>query len=148
MRMKTILKENTTPRCHESFILEKHTMVEREDLPWSEMLVSHLLMDKPFGRGGSMPSRGGGSGPLGGGGSNPPGGANNEHLRNQNPRSYIARLASLWIGPTWNLWYPSWYHFQAPITPNFPSSIKSLPYPIYTTWMDIDVHARIFCKAI
>jgi hypothetical protein len=33
MRMKTILKENTTPRCHESFILEKHTMVEREDLP-------------------------------------------------------------------------------------------------------------------
>jgi len=33
MRMKIIPKENTTPSCHELFLLENCTMIKREDHP-------------------------------------------------------------------------------------------------------------------
>ncbi len=45
MKTKTILKENTTPRCHESFLLKNHTMIRGGDHPWLEMLVDCLLVD-------------------------------------------------------------------------------------------------------
>jgi hypothetical protein len=48
MRMKTILKENTTLGCRESFLLENHTMTRGEDHPWLEMLVDHLRMDELY----------------------------------------------------------------------------------------------------
>ncbi len=60
----------------------------------------------------------GGNGPLGGGDNGPPKGGGSGHLANQNPRSYVVRPARLRIRPTWNPWYPSWYHVQPPITPN------------------------------
>jgi hypothetical protein len=103
--------------------------------------------------GGNGPPR---DGPLGGGGSNlprggdngPPGCGNNEHPMDQNPRSYDVGPTRPWIGPTWNLWYSSWYHVQPPIAPNPPLSRKSLPYPIYIVRMNLDVHVCVFCKAI
>jgi len=122
-------------------------MIEGEDPPRLEMLVNHLLVDKPFGKGGNKPLGGGGSGPLGGGDNNLLGG-DGEHLGNQNPISYVARPAGPWIGPTWNPWYPSWYHVQPLITPNLPLNRKSLPCRIYTTKMNLDAHVRVFRKAI
>jgi len=101
--------------------------------------------DGPFSDGGngllgSVPPRGGGSGPLGCGGSRPP--------KDQNPKPYTAEPLGSWIGPTWNPWYPSWYSVQPPITSNPPPSRKSLPYPIYITKTNPDVHVQMFCKAI
>ncbi len=45
MRMKTTPKENTTPRCHKSFLPKNYTMIKREDHPQLEMLVDNQLMD-------------------------------------------------------------------------------------------------------
>jgi hypothetical protein len=45
MKMMTIPKVSTTPRCHESFLLKNCTMNEGEDHPQLEMLVDHLLVD-------------------------------------------------------------------------------------------------------
>jgi hypothetical protein len=102
----------------------------------------------PLGGGSNGLPKGGDNSPLRGGGNNPLRGGNSKHPTNQNPRSYAAWPASPWIGPTQNLWYPSWYHVQPPITPNPPSSRKSLPYPIYIIGMDLDGHICVFCKAI
>jgi hypothetical protein len=107
----------------------------------------------PFGKGGNRPPRneplrGPNSGLLRGGNNGPPRGGSNEYPTNKNPRPYTARPTGLWIGPTWNLWYPSWYSVQPPITPNPPSNRKSLPYPIYTTRTDLDAHVCVFQKVI
>jgi hypothetical protein len=88
----------------------------------------------------------GSDGPLGGGGSGPLGGGSSGPLRDQNPKPYVAKLARLWIGPTQNLWYLSWYPIQPPITLNPPPSRKSLPYPIYTLGTYPNVHVRVFAK--
>ncbi len=85
---------------------------------------------------------------LGGDGSGHPRGGNNRPPWDQNLRSYAIRLTWLWIGPTWNLWYPPWYPIQPPIVLNIFPSRKSLPYPVYTTQMDPDAHVWVFCKAI
>jgi hypothetical protein len=87
-------------------------------------------------------------GPIGGGHSGPPKGGDSGPSRDQNPRSYIVGLVGLWIGPTWNLQYLSWYLIKSPITPNPPPSWKSLPYPIYTMGTYPNANVCIFCKAI
>ncbi len=48
MKPRTISKENTTPRCHESFLPKNRTMNEGADHPQLEMLVGLLLVDKLF----------------------------------------------------------------------------------------------------
>jgi hypothetical protein len=48
MKTKTILKENTTSRCHESFLLQNYTMTKGENHPQLEMLVDCLLMDELY----------------------------------------------------------------------------------------------------
>jgi hypothetical protein len=45
MRTRTIPKESTTPRCHELFLLEKHTMTKRKDHPQLEMVVNCVMVD-------------------------------------------------------------------------------------------------------
>jgi hypothetical protein len=45
MKTRTIPKENTTPRCHKSFLPKNRTMIEREDHPQLEMLVDCLRVD-------------------------------------------------------------------------------------------------------
>jgi hypothetical protein len=138
-------------------------MNERVDHPQLKMLVDYLLVDGVFqsttmvvdistniNNGpprGSLP-KGGGSGLLGSGGNGLPGGGNSGHSKDQKPRPYIARLVRPWIGSTWNLWYPSWYFVQPPITPNLPPIRKSIPYPIYIARTNLNAHVQIFCKAI
>jgi hypothetical protein len=48
MKTKTISKENTTPTCHESFLLKNHTKIGGEDHPQLEMLVDRLLVDELY----------------------------------------------------------------------------------------------------
>ncbi len=57
---------------------------------------------RPFNGSNNKPPRGCTNGSLGGG--------DNGHPAYQIPRSYVARPIGLWIRPTWNLWYTSWYH--------------------------------------
>lgn len=91
----------------------------------------------PFDGGGKRPPRGGNNDPLERG--------SNEPLGDQNPRWYVIRLPSPWIGLTWNLWYPSWYLVQPPIAPNPPPSRKSLPYP-FTLWERIQCSCTYFSQ--
>jgi hypothetical protein len=95
---------------------------------------------RPFNGSNNKPPRGCTNGSLGGG--------DNGHPAYQIPRSYVARPIGLWIRPTWNLWYTSWYHVYPPIAPNPPRSTKSLPYPIYIARTNPYVHVLLFCKAI
>ncbi len=55
----------------------------------------------PFNEGNNKPPRGGNN--------SFPGGGDSRHLVDQIPRSYIVRPTRLWIRPTCNLGYPSWY---------------------------------------
>ncbi len=48
MRTRTIPKENTTLGCHESFLLENCTMIEKENHPRLEMLMNQLLVDRLY----------------------------------------------------------------------------------------------------
>jgi hypothetical protein len=45
MKMKIILKKNTTPGCHKSFIPKNYTMIKGENHPQLEMLVDRMLVD-------------------------------------------------------------------------------------------------------
>jgi hypothetical protein len=81
----------------------------------------------PISNGSGGPFDIGGNGPLGDGRNSPPRGGDSGSLGAQNPRSYSKGLVGSWMGPTWNLWYPQWYHVQPPITTNPPLNKKSLP---------------------
>ncbi len=48
MKMKTIPKKNTIPRCHKSFLPKFCTMIGGEDHPQLEMLVDRLLVDRLY----------------------------------------------------------------------------------------------------
>jgi hypothetical protein len=45
MRMTTIPKESTTPRCNKLFLPENLTMIEREDQPQLKMVINYVLLD-------------------------------------------------------------------------------------------------------
>jgi hypothetical protein len=48
MRMRTIPKASTTPRCLESFLPKNCTTNEGEDHPQLEMSIDHLLVDRLY----------------------------------------------------------------------------------------------------
>jgi hypothetical protein len=52
------------------------------------------------------------------------------------------------MGSSWNPWYPSWYLVLVTTTPNTPPTRKSPSYRMYIIGIDLDVHVRVFNKAI